>query len=44
MIKQDRIESKTESQSEFTFFTIDCDPESDFDKHEINQLKSTPVS
>ncbi len=43
MIKRDRMISKTESQPEFTFLTIDCDPQFDFDKHEINQLKSTPV-
>ncbi len=44
MIKRDRFKSKTEHQPEFTFFTIDCDPQSDLDKHEINQLKSTSVN
>jgi hypothetical protein len=45
LIKRDiNIETKTVSPPEFTFFTIDCDPQSESDKHEINHLKSAPVS
>ncbi len=44
MIKIDKIETKTESQPEFTLFTIDSDPQSELDKHEINHLKSAPVN
>ena len=44
MIKQNRMIPKTESHPEFTFLTIDCDPQYDFDKHESNQLDSTPVN
>lgn len=40
MIKRDDMDSKPE----FTFFSIDCEPESDLDKHDINHLKSAPVS
>ncbi|CAF1169184.1 unnamed protein product [Rotaria sordida] len=41
--KRDNIESKNESQSEFTFFSIDCDPQSDIDTHDINHIKSEPL-
>ncbi len=44
MIKRDNMESKSESQPEFTFFTIDCDQQSELDKQEINHSKSPPVN
>lgn len=44
MIKRDNNETKNESQHEFTFFTIDCDPQTELDKHEINHIKSISVS
>jgi hypothetical protein len=44
MIKRDNMGSKTESQPEFNFFTIDCDQQSELDKQEINPLKSPPVN
>ncbi|CAF2847545.1 unnamed protein product [Rotaria sp. Silwood2] len=42
--KQDNIESKNECQSEFTFFSIDCDPQSDIDAHDMNHIKSEPLA
>jgi hypothetical protein len=44
LIKRDNIESKDESEPEFTFFSIDCDPQSESDTHEITHIKSELVS
>ncbi|CAF4962768.1 unnamed protein product, partial [Rotaria sp. Silwood1] len=41
--KRDNIESKNASQSEFTFFSIDCDPHADIDTHDMNHIKSEPL-
>lgn len=40
MMNQDEMDVKPE----FTCFTIDCDPQSESDKYDINYLKSAPVN
>ncbi len=43
-IKRDcNKDSKDESQPEYTFFSIDCDQQSQPDTHELHHMKVQPV-